>query len=362
MRIASIVGARPQFIKAAVVSNLLRSHPDVEEVLIHTGQHYSPTLSEIFFQELDIPQADLNLEVGPGLPSVQIGQMLIKLDAALRSQAFDWVLVYGDTSTTLAGALAAVKLGIPLAHVEAGLRSYDRKMPEEMNRLTTDHLADLLFTPTTTASQNLEHEGIPSSRIHFVGDVMYDSVLQTAEHARRHSRVLERLNLEPGGYLLCTVHRAENTDVRPNLAAILDGLSQVAFEIPVILPLHPRTQAAMEREGLQAQAAGLRLIEPLGYLDMLHLEANARLIATDSGGVQKEAFFTGVPCVILRPTTEWVELVENGWSTLAPPTSAPELASALRAALAAARPARGGVPLFGDGHAAEKICTKLLQA
>lgn len=363
MRVVSLVGARPQFIKAAMVSAQLRAQADVEEMLVHTGQHYSASLSEVFFKQLEIPRPDLNLEIGPGHPGAQIGRMLMGLDGVLETGAFDWVLVYGDTNSTLAGALAANKAGIPLAHVEAGLRSFNRQMPEEINRLAADHLAELLFTPTATADANLRAESIPEERIVRVGDVMYDSVLHYAERAARQSHILDDLNLEAGSYLVCTVHRAENTDDAHNLSAILEGIGQVAGQVPVVLPMHPRTQAAIKAHQLGTTLPdAIRVIEPLGYLDMLQLEANARLIATDSGGVQKEAFFLNIPCVTLRNETEWVELVEAGWNRLVPPADAASIAASIKSALDEPRPASAGSELFGDGHAAEKICARLLKS
>ena len=362
IKIASIVGARPQFIKAAVVSSNLRVHPNIEETLIHTGQHYSQTMSDIFFDQLDIPKPDLNIGVGKASPATQIGTILVELDRVLRSESFDWVLVYGDTSSTLAGALAAVKAGIPLAHVEAGLRSFNRQMPEEINRLISDHLADLLFTPTETADVNLQNEGIPSEKISRVGDVMYDSVLYYREKARTGSRILKTLGLSPKGYLLCTVHRAENTDNSQNLKAILQGLERASREIEVIIPLHPRTRAAIDELHVSSGLSTLRIIDPVSYLDMLQLEANARVIATDSGGVQKEAFFLGVPCIILRRETEWVELVHEGWSRLANPNDAEAVFRAIMRAMSEPPPGSFNTSLYGDGHAAEKIRDVLLKA
>lgn len=317
MKVVSIVGTRPQFVKAAAVSRVLRATPGVQEVLVHTGQHYDENMSEVFFRELEIPEPDYNLGIGSGSHGAQTGRMLEAIEEVLLKEKPDWVLVYGDTNSTLAGALAAVKLHIPLAHVEAGLRSFNRRMPEEINRVLTDHASDLLFAPTKTAVENLRREGIPEERIHLVGDVMYDAALYYAEKAQRESRILERLKLEPKKYILATVHRAENTDDPSRLRVIVEGLCEVAKEIPVVFPAHPRTKQALKRYRLvQEVEARLILIEPVGYLEMVCLEQNARLIATDSGGVQKEAFFYRVPCVTLRTETEWVELVELGWNRL----------------------------------------------
>ena len=351
MRVVAVVGARPQFIKAAVVSRALR-RAGVQEFLLHTGQHYDDNMSQVFFDELDIPHPDINLGIGGGTHGQNTGRMLEAIEAVLLEERPDWVLVYGDTDSTLAGALAAVKLHIPVAHVEAGLRSFNRRMPEEINRVLTDRVSDLLFAPTETAVQNLRREGLPEDRIHLVGDVMYDAALYYGQKAERFSRILERLALQPKGYILVTVHRAENTDDPKRLKAILKGLAQVDFEVPVVFPVHPRTRKAIERYGFVSITKSLTLIEPVGYLDMVMLEKHARLIATDSGGVQKEAYFHRVPCVTLRTETEWVELVEAGWNVLAPPTSAQTINAALEAGLER----RGqDVLLYGNGHAAEKI-------
>ena len=317
-KIATVLGARPQFIKAAPVSRALRSADGVREILIHTGQHFDPEMSDIFFKELDIPLPDYNLGISGGGHGAMTGAMLQKLEPLLQDIAPDWVLVYGDTNSTLAGALAAAKLHMPVAHVEAGLRSFNRSMPEEHNRVVADHLADILFTPTDTATENLRQEGIPESRIHQVGDVMFDALLYFSKRAEKHSMILSKHDLNPGKYVLATVHRAENTDDGSRLIVIMQGLDAVAKEMPVILPLHPRTRVALKRESIQPK--NVKIIEPVGYLDMVALEANAAVIATDSGGVQKEAYFHGVPCVTLRNETEWVELVELGWNRLAPPS------------------------------------------
>ncbi len=359
MKVVSVVGARPQFVKAAVVSRALRSRAGVHEILLHTGQHYDANMSEVFFQELDIPRPDYHLGIGGGTHGQNTGRMLEAIEAVLLQERPDWVLVYGDTDSTLAGALAAVKLHIPIAHVEAGLRSFNRRMPEEINRVLTDHAADLLLVPTETARQNLLREGLPASRIRLVGDVMYDAALYYRDKARRTSRILERLGLTPKAYILATIHRAENTDDPARLQAIMQGLAEVSRDIPVVLPLHPRTRAALARLGLDATLpATLRRIPPVGYLDMVRLEENARLIATDSGGVQKEAFFHRVPCVTLRAETEWVELVETGWNVLVDPSTSP---SAIHAALRRHMDARGReVALYGEGKAAERIADILL--
>jgi UDP-GlcNAc3NAcA epimerase len=360
MKLATIVGARPQFIKAAVVSAAIRAAGGLEEVLIHTGQHYDENMSRVFFEELEIPAPDFHLNVGSLSHGAQTGRMLEAVEKVLLSLKPQWVLVYGDTNTTLAGALAAAKLHIPVAHVEAGLRSHNRRMPEEINRVVADHLADALFVPTDLALANLRREGIPGSRMHQVGDVMYDAALRYGARGEQKSRVLERLGLARAGYILATVHRAENTDDPTRLQAVLGGLAEIARQMPVVLPLHPRTRAILARSGpLDSAPPGLAIIEPLGYLDMLVLEKNARLIATDSGGMQKEAFFYHVPCVTLRDETEWVELVELGWNHLVPPQSAAAVAEGIRRGLALcgteAQP-------YGDGGAAGRIAAILQSA
>ena len=358
MRIATVVGARPQFIKASAVSRAFQARPSVEELLIHCGQHYDDNMSDVFFRELGIPKPHCNLGIGSGTHGLQTGRMLEAVERVLLDEKPDWVVVYGDTNSTIAGALAAVKLHLPVAHVEAGLRSFNRRMPEEINRVLTDHASDLLLPPTETAVANLRNEGLGEERVRLVGDVMYDVALYCGAMADGKSHVLEDLGAKPLGYVLATVHRAENTDDPARLRAVFEGLAQVAAEVPVIAPLHPRTRNALSREGmLDDVARSLSLTDPVGYLDMVTLEKNARAIATDSGGVQKEAFFHRTPCVTLRDETEWVELVELGWNRLAPPTDAEAVAAAVRAALDAK--GREGRP-YGDGDAAEKIADALL--
>jgi UDP-GlcNAc3NAcA epimerase len=314
IKIATIIGARPQFIKAATVSRTFRSHyPDVREVLIHTGQHYDQNMSNVFFDELDIPRPDYNLGIGGGSHGQNTGRMIEQVEGVLMAEKPNWVLVYGDTDSTLAGTLAAAKLHIPVAHVEAGLRSFNRKMPEEINRILTDHASDLLFTPTDTATLNLQNEGVVGDKVHQVGDVMYDAALYYAENATQNSSILDDLNLDPKSYILATIHRAENTDDTLRMRNILDGFATSTR--PIILPLHPRTRRRLVEFG-HSLPATVRVIEPVGYLDMVMLEINAALIATDSGGIQKEAYFHSVPCITLREETEWVELVETGANRL----------------------------------------------
>ncbi|MCE5313798.1 MAG: UDP-N-acetylglucosamine 2-epimerase (non-hydrolyzing) [Armatimonadota bacterium] len=356
MKILTVVGARPQFIKVSPVSRALKSAGH-NEILLHTGQHYDHSMSQVFFDELEIQAPESNLEIGSGSHGEMTAGMLIGIERAIILHEPDWVLIYGDTNSTLAGALAAVKLHVPVAHVEAGLRSFNRQMPEEINRIVADSVSDMLFAPTTEAMTNLWHENIPAERVHMVGDVMYDAALIHGEKAEKESKILDILGLKTDGFVLSTVHRAENTDDLGRIRAIIEGLKLVAEEIPVVLPLHPRTHGALERSGLLESAReSLKLIEPVGYLDMVKLEKNAALIATDSGGVQKEAFFQKVPCVTLRDETEWVELVNMGWNRLCPPTSAEAIAKEVRSMIGVV--GRDENP-YGAGDASEKIARVL---
>lgn len=364
-RIATVVGARPQFIKAAVVSRMLQATPGVAEVLIHTGQHYDAEMSQQFFAELAIREPDFNLGIGSASHGHQTGRMMMALENVFAVVRPDVVLVYGDTNSTLAGALVAAKLGIPVAHVEAGLRSFNRAMPEEINRVLTDHVAALLFAPTEAAVANLQREGINGPCVKLVGDVMFDAALYYGEQAERQSSILHRLGLHGRDYILLTVHRAENTDDATRLSNIFRGMARFGRKVPVVVPLHPRTRGRLEQVGFAAEAASyLHIMPPVGYLDMTSLERHATLIVTDSGGVQKEAYFHGVPCVTLRDETEWVELVEAGWNRLLPPTD-PEIVAETLASIYAE--VKGGCtppqkPLYGDGSAAEKIAHYLLDA
>ena len=358
MKLLTVVGARPQFIKAAMVSRALISNENIKEIIVHTGQHYDINLSDVFFEELGLPDADYNLGVGSGSHGYQTGKMLERIEELIVKVKPDLVLVYGDTNSTLAGALASVKLHIPVAHVEAGLRSFNRKMPEEINRILTDHAADLLFAPTETAVDNLRHEGIPEDRIYLTGDVMFDAALYYAKNTEKSSRILERLNLSRSRYILATIHRAENTDNVLRLKPIMEGLVAAARQIQVILPLHPRTRARLEdHKILKKVGKKLTVTEPLGYLDMVMLEKNAALIATDSGGVQKEAFFHGVPCVTLREETEWIELIESGWNTLCPPFDSVNIEKAILDRVGV----KGkSVNLYGGGNASKQIASILI--
>jgi UDP-N-acetylglucosamine 2-epimerase len=344
MKVVTVVGARPQFIKAAAFSRALRR--EHTEVLVHTGQHYDPTLSDIFFRELDLPQPDHHLGVGSAPHGRQTGQMLERLEPVLEREAPDWVVVFGDANSTLAGALAAAKARLPLVHIEAGLRSGDRSMPEEINRIVADHCADLLFAPTQTGMEHLAREGL-SARAHLTGDIMYDSLLQHLPLAEECSGIMGRLGLRPGGYALATVHRAANTDDLAAFERILDALA--LLEEPVVFPMHPRARLALASSDLEP-AGNVQVIQPVGYLEMLALERNARMVLTDSGGVQKEAYLLGVPCVALREETEWPETQDGGWNVAAGTDTE-------RILEAAHRPRPKGEPrqMFGDGHAAERM-------
>lgn len=352
MKILTIVGARPQFIKAAVVSRALRAM-GVAEVLVHTGQHYDQNMSDVFFSELEIPRPAYHLGIGGGSHGENTGRMIEAIEKVLVSEKPDWVLVYGDTDSTLAGAVAAVKLRIPVAHVEAGLRSFNRHMPEEINRVLTDHAASLLFAPTEAAVAHLAREGIAGASVQLVGDVMYDAALFYGNKAECASSILTRLSIAAKGFALATIHRAENTDDASRLAAIFAGFA--CFDGDIVLPLHPRTRSRVTALNIP-MPKNVRLIDPVGYLDMVMLEKHAFVIATDSGGVQKEAFFYGVPCVTLRDETEWTELVEAGWNRLAPPGRA-DIAEAMKSA----QMSRGKSILpYGTGNAAALIVERLL--
>ena len=348
MKILTIVGARPQFIKAASVSNAIRGAGH-EEFLLHTGQHYDYEMSQIFFDELGLPKPDLNLGIGSGTHGQQTGEMIIGIEQALIHEKPDWVLVYGDTNSTLAGAVAAVKLCIPVAHVEAGLRSFNREMPEEHNRVLTDHCSDLLLCPTQTAVANLASEGITVG-VHFVGDVMLDAVFQFGKLANEKSTILQQLEFEPKEYVLATIHRPQNTDHPERLETILQTLLKI--DRPVVLPLHPRTRSRLSWQIVQELGgSNVKLVDPLGYLDMLMLEQHASIILTDSGGVQKEAFFFAVPCITLRTETEWDETVRSGWNFLVG-TDQQQILQALNDyRIPKDRPAG----LFGDGRASGRI-------
>ena len=357
MKIATILGARPQFIKATPITKALREK-GYKEILIHSGQHYDDEMSAVFFRDLELPAPNYNIEVGSCSHGQQTGRMLIRIEEVLLAEKPDYALVYGDTNSTLAGALAACKLKIPLAHVEAGLRSFNRQMPEEHNRVLTDHCSDLLFCPTQIAVNNLAREGITKG-VHLVGDTMYDVVLQFSEIARRHSTILQDLGLKPKSYLLATVHRPYNTDISENLSNILTAFLEIRE--PIIFPIHPRTRQRMAEFGFENskfETRNVQFIDPIGYLDMLTLEENAKLILTDSGGMQKEAYFLGVPCITMRSETEWLETVEVGWNMVVG-ADQEKIINAVKCFKSTnLRPA-----FYGDGRAAEKIiqCLKVHQ-
>lgn len=358
MKIITIVGARPQFIKAAAVSLLLARVEGIDERLLHTGQHFDDNMSGVFFRELGIPLPRWNLGVSGGSHGQMTGAQLSGIEQILLDEKPDAVLLYGDTNSTLAGALAAAKLHIPIAHVEAGLRSFNRRMPEEINRVLTDHVSHWLFAPTETAVANLRNEGIASAQVHQVGDVMFDAALHFSAVARsrseRHPALIAR-----GGrpFVLATVHRAENTEDPHRLVAIVDALVSLCEDVEVIWPVHPRTRGVMAALDLSLRAVkGLHCIDPVSYLDMIDLEQSAEMVITDSGGVQKEAFFFRRPCVTLRDETEWVELVEGGWNRLAPPTSAVSLRTIFRSALGTTGQA---IQPYGEGNAAGRIAQVL---
>lgn len=342
MRIVTVTGARPQFVKAAVVSRELKT-AGVDEVMVHTGQHYDEEMSAVFFEELGIPEPAINLDVGSGSHAVQTGDIMVRLEEFLMDGPDpDYVLVYGDTNSTIAGALVASKLHVPLAHVEAGLRSFNRRMPEEINRIVTDRLSSLLFCPTQTAVDHLGAEGI-SEGVYLTGDVMLDATLLFADVAARRYPLEDLAEFQPGSYFVATVHRAENTDDPERLQGIFEGLARVGA--PVTMPLHPRTKARLN--GI-AVPPNVHTTPPVGYLSMLSLVKNARGVLTDSGGLQKEAVWLGVPCITLRDETEWVETMERGWNTVVG-------ADSDRIAAAASRTPEPPAPEFAEPGAAKRI-------
>jgi UDP-N-acetylglucosamine 2-epimerase (non-hydrolysing)/UDP-GlcNAc3NAcA epimerase len=346
MRITSVIGNRPQFIKAAAVSRRLRERHD--ETLVHTGQHYDDEMSRVFFEELGIPAPDVQLGIGSGTNAAQTARMLSALEPVLANARPDLVLVYGDTNSTLAGALAAAQAQIPLAHVEAGMRSFDRRLPEEVNRVLTDHVSQLLFCSTETAVENLEREGVVGEP-HLVGDVMADVSLTFAPIAAERSRALEEVGVEAGSYLLVTAHRAGNVDDPERLERLVELIERLPGEL--VFPLHPRTAKRLDQSGLRARVdAAATVTPPLGYLDFLALARDARAVVTDSGGVQKEAYLLGTPCVTLRDTTEWVETVDAGWNVLVDLDADAALRALERRLPDGQRP-----DLYGGGHAGERV-------
>lgn len=357
IKIAAIVGARPQFIKAAAISRVIRTEyaGGITEVLVHTGQHYDDNMSRVFFEELDIPQPNYHLGISGGRHGAMTGRMLEGIENVLLTEQPDIVLVYGDTNSTLAGALAAVKLHIPVAHVEAGLRSFNMRMPEEVNRILTDRVSSLLFCPTATALDNLKAEGITAGVYH-VGDVMYDVAMFYRDQARQQSDVMERFGLRAGEFALATCHRAENTDDPNRMREICLGLADVATMLPVVFSVHPRTRTAIEDHRLTSCLVRVTMVEPLCFLDMLKLQQTAKVIITDSGGMQKEAFFCGVPCITVRDETEWVETVASGWNRLAGASRGGILSS--YNSLADRSVKKADSP-FGDGFASNQIVSIL---
>jgi UDP-GlcNAc3NAcA epimerase len=353
VKILHVVGARPNFIKIApIMEEMAKDSGRFQQILVHTGQHYDDEMSQVFFDDLDIPRPDVYLGVGSGSHAEQTAKVMLAFEAGLLEQKPDLVIVVGDVNSTLACALVAVKLHIPVAHVEAGLRSFNRLMPEEINRVLVDHVSDLLLCPTETAVRNLAAEGIHQG-VHLVGDVMYDAVLHNSRIAQERSHVLEKVGVQSGEYLLLTVHRPVNADAPARLGAILDTLGQAGQ--PIVFPVHPRTQKTLST--LHSQVPGnILLQEPVGYLDMLMLEKHARLILTDSGGVQKEAYWFGVPCITLRKETEWVETVSVGWNVL---VSADR--DRIAKAISSFAPPVERPPLFGDGRAAERVVSLITE-
>ncbi len=381
MKIVTVVGARPQFIKAAAVSRAVQlfnkkhfasSRKRIQEIWVHTGQHYDYLMDRIFFEELDIPKPDYHLGVGSGSHGRQTGMMLERIEGVLQKEKPGLVMVYGDTNSTLAGALAAAKLNIPIAHVEAGLRSFKRTMPEEINRLLTDHLSSFLFCPTQQAIRNLLKEGIGDERekvVKNVGDVMYDSILYYSKLAEKESKILKDLGLSTPNsrkerfqnvpYYLATLHRGENTDNPERLKSILKALNEIGRDTPVILPLHPRTKKMMNVYHLLPKAKWIKIIDPVSYLDMLTLEKNAKAILTDSGGVQKEAYWLNVPCFTLRDETEWMETIKSRWNVLVG-TGVERIVKGVSHTERLRRYLKGK-GIFGDGKASQKIIQILIR-
>lgn len=357
MKLLTIIGARPQFVKAAALSREIKKHTQLQEIIVHTGQHFDANMSDIFFEEMEIPKPHYNLNINGLSHGAMTGQMLEKLEEVMLSEKPDVVLVYGDTNSTIAGALAAKKLHIKVAHVEAGLRSFNMQMPEEINRILTDRISDWLFCPTDTAINNLNNEGYKNIQCKVVktGDVMEDAAFFYAKKASEKSTIINQLNLTEKPFILATIHRAENTDNSTHLKGIIDALNKLHEVQPVIVPLHPRTKKLIEQHQLQAN---FTIVEPLGYFDMIMLLQNCSLVITDSGGLQKEAYFFGKFCVTTREQTEWVELVENGYNSIAG-TNTEKIIQLAQNALSASFPQK--INLYGNGSACENICSALLE-
>lgn len=352
-KVLTVIGARPQFIKASMVSRAIANNSSISEVLVHTGQHFDTNMSDIFFSELNIPYPKYNLNINGGSHGAMTGAMLQSLEQVMKHEKPDWVMVYGDTNSTLAGALAAAKLHIPVAHIEAGLRSFNKKMPEEINRILTDHVSSLLFAPTKTAVKNLQDEGMEERHIKFVGDVMYDATLFFRNKAQK-PEWFDNLKVIPGKYILATVHRAENTDDAHRLQSILSGLGDCGKI--VIMPIHPRTRLKIQNSCIKV-SKNILIVDPVGYLQMIWLQANCLLIATDSGGMQKEAYFHRKPCITLRDETEWVELVESGNNFIAS-CNAKLISSLINSPVVSKK----SIPSFGDGNSSQLISNILSTA
>ncbi|MCX6986370.1 MAG: UDP-N-acetylglucosamine 2-epimerase (non-hydrolyzing) [Lentisphaerae bacterium] len=351
MKICTIIGARPQFVKAAAVSAEFAKHKSINEIIIHTGQHYDHGMSEIFFKELNVPHEKYNLEIGSGSHGAQTGKMLEAIEKVLQDESPDYVLIYGDTNSTLAGALCASKLHIPIAHIEAGMRSFNKKMPEEINRIVADHLSEINFCSTKTAMVNLKNEKLADTGV-LVGDVMFDCSLKFAELAEKRYNPFAKFAVGKNGYALLTCHRAENTDYRECLAEIVKAVNKISEKMPVLYPVHPRTRKFLNEYGLSF-SENVKLIDPVGYLEMVLLEKHSSLILTDSGGVQKEAFFYRVPCITMREETEWIETVDLGWNKITGADSKKIIAAF--ADFAKNKPAKTSARPYGNGDAAAKI-------
>ena len=357
LKVVTILGVRPQFIKAAAISRAIKEYynDQIQEIIVHTGQHFDANMSESFFVQLNIPKPDYNLEISGGTHGEMTGHMLSSIEKVLLKEKPDWVIVYGDTNSTMAGSLAASKLHIPIAHIEAGLRSFNKKMPEEVNRVLTDHVSTLLFCPTDAAIANLDNEGIKEGVIN-VGDVMYDVSLYYQKNSDNNVRILNQLNVKKGEYGLVTCHRQENTDSPERLKNIMMALSEINEKMPVILPLHPRTKKIIKEQNLETYLENVIVTEPLSFLDMMALEKNARVIITDSGGVQKEAYFCNVPCVTMRDETEWVETIEHGYNQLV----GADKDKIVKASFSAKLPTEKKQSPYGDGESSKKILNEIL--
>lgn len=357
MKLLTIIGARPQFIKASAVSRAIGKLNGVEEVLVHTGQHFDKNMSDVFFEEMEIPTPKYNLEIHSLSHGAMTGRMLEEIEKVIQIEKPDFVVVYGDTNSTLAGALAAKKIDVKVAHIEAGLRSFNMQMPEEINRILTDRISDYLFCPTDVAIQNLKAEGFENfnSKIIRTGDVMYDSALFYRKKAEERSKILSNLRLDKDHYVLATIHRQENTDDETNLKNIIDALNTINEQIQIVVPLHPRTRKILEQRN---QSVYFTIIDPLGYIDMVQLTANAKVIMTDSGGLQKEAFFFGRNCVTMREQTEWVETVEHGFNVIVGAKNE-QIIQGFNQMLN--KQNDFSLNLYGDGNAAEEIIRHFLK-